>query len=637
MIYSCKFFSCSLRFSSILIFVLLATVHSAVPLRAQENDAALKLRLAQSFEQGGEWERAVELYESLYRSDTNNYVYFDGLRRGYTQLRQFDKAINLIKSRLQVQPTDVGLLASLGGLYYESGSERTADSLWDRIIRFDPKNIGLYRMVAAQMMEHRLFDQAVQTYLAGRKATGNDQAFTEELATMYLVLQQYSAASTEYVKLLRTSPQQLPLVQSRIGSFTIRDEGLRAATEVTREEVKKYPDNTTLRKLDAWLAMEGKDYQTALEEYRAIERLSGSSGSELLNFASRALQDGQYRVASEAYHDITDLSRVTTIVSQARFGYARSAEYLSSQADSASSPAPAREQSQATTESSGVSEIRKSYQEAIGLYEGVIRDYPNSDLAAQSYFRIGTIRMNKFLDFNGAIEAYTKARKTAQTLELGGEALSKIAEVYVAENDLPSARKEYHSLTMIPLPAYQQRALFRIAEIDYFEGKFDTALTALKQLAANLNSDISNDVLTLEYFIAENNTTNPAALVAYAKADLLLRQLRYSESLALFNDVVRRFPGSFLVDDASMKIGELQLLLNQPEDALSTFRHIVEDMPESILRDHAQMKIAETYQFVLKDKAKAIAAYEFILAKFPHSLYLEEARKRIRLLRGDST
>ena len=77
--------------------------------------------------------------------------------------------------------------------------------------------------------------------------------------------------------------------------------------------------------------------------------------------------------------------------------------------------------------------------------------------------------------------------------------------------------------------------------------------------------------------------------------------------------------------------------LNFVPEGLSTFQHIVNDMPESILRDKAQMKIAQTYQHTLKDKEKAIAAYEQILTKFPNSLYVEQARKQIRHLRGDAS
>ena len=266
----------------------------------------------------------------------------------------------------------------------------------------------------------------------------------------------------------------------------------------------------------------------------------------------------------------------------------------------------------------------------------MIHDYPNSDLAAQSYYRIGMIRMEQFFDLNGARESFARAKAVAPTANLAVDASMKTAEVYVLQNDLPAARKEYQNLLSTPVPQHQQSIQFRIAELDYFDARFDSALTELKPLTASLNSDYSNDALLLQYFIMENKGTALSALSGYAKADLLMRQRKYSESLARFSEVVKVYPTSLLVDDATLKMAELQLSLDHPNEALSTFLHIVNDMPESILRDRAQMRIAETYQRILKDKEKAIAAYEQILVKFPNSLYLEQARKRIRQLRGDA-
>jgi outer membrane protein assembly factor BamD (BamD/ComL family) len=58
-------------------------------------------------------------------------------------------------------------------------------------------------------------------------------------------------------------------------------------------------------------------------------------------------------------------------------------------------------------------------------------------------------------------------------------------------------------------------------------------------------------------------------------------------------------------------------------------------MPTSVLRDRAQMRIAEVYERLLKDNVKAVEAYERLLEQFPTSLFVEEARKRIRALRGE--
>ena len=64
------------------------------------------LRLAQSFEQAGEYGRASRLYEDLLRSDSLNFVYFEGLSRCYEQLKNYDAAIALDINRLRLEPPD---------------------------------------------------------------------------------------------------------------------------------------------------------------------------------------------------------------------------------------------------------------------------------------------------------------------------------------------------------------------------------------------------------------------------------------------------------------------------------------------------------------------------------------------------
>jgi tetratricopeptide (TPR) repeat protein len=84
-----------------------------------------------------------------------------------------------------------------------------------------------------------------------------------------------------------------------------------------------------------------------------------------------------------------------------------------------------------------------------------------------------------------------------------------------------------------------------------------------------------------------------------------------------------------------MKIGELHLKLKQTNEAIAAFRFIADSIQLSILKDRAQFRIAEISENVLHNKVLAITAYEKLLERFPNSLYAEQARKRIRLLRGD--
>ncbi|HXG38752.1 MAG TPA: tetratricopeptide repeat protein [Bacteroidota bacterium] len=609
----------------------------ALPLKAQQGDALARFRLAQSYEQEGSWERALPVYESLYQSDPNNILYFDGLRRSYTQLKQYDKAKKLVRDRLLRLPNDQQLLSILGSLHYLSGEEVQADSLWRLVIQSDPKNIGLYRLVAQQMLENRLFDRAIQLYLRARAETGQERAFAEELSWLYGSFQQYALATKELIAMLRANPAQLVSIQSRFAAFISREGGAREAIAVVKEEVQRSPRDIPLRMLLAWLHMEQKDYDAALAEYRIIDSQRNAAGQDLFSFAQRALQEKAYRAAAAAFREVVNEYPTKERLPFARYGFARAIEELSAERDSTGAGVSGILSSVEIPENIGrISETRPSFQAALALYDALVREYPRTDFAAQAYLRIGFIRRNRFFDLDGALEAFEQVRRSTPSPHLVFDATLQIGEVLTAKNDLPGARREYEALATITMTELRDRALLKLAELDYFEAKFDSSLAKLQTLATNVATDLANDALQLQYFIQENKSTFPAALKAFAEADLLVRQNKHSEALQRFKEIIQLYPLALLVDDAVMRTGELSLKLKKVDEALAAFKKVAQEMPTSIYRDFAQFRIAEVYENVLMDKQKAIETYELVLSHYPNSMYAQEARKRVRLLRGDN-
>jgi tetratricopeptide (TPR) repeat protein len=587
---------------------------------AQDSDKLVKLRLAQGFEEAGEWERAVALYEDLSTLEPNNFLFLDGLQRGYTQIKEYSKAINVIRRWLISQPGDINKMTTLGGLYYDSGNDAAADSVWKSVIAIDPHNMQIYRIVANEMLQHRMYEQCIRIYLDGRSMSKSDAAFADELGNLYAMLQQYKSATKEYLRLIITTPEQLSFIQSRLVTFTVKPEGISAASETVQDELKNSPDNITLHRLYAWLLSENRHYDSALEQYRIIDRLSNANGNELFNFSQRLHQEHAYKTAAEAFKEIIDEHKNSELLPYARFGYARTLEELITQTDTAVSSL----------------EPQLTYNNPIQLYESIAAEHANIDLDAQSLYRIGVIKFDKLFDLDGALKAFDRMKDVPTTSNISHDAVLKMGDIQIARNNLTEARKEFDRLSKVSLVVYQDQAAFKMAELYYFEAKFDSALSMLKRFDTNLNTDLTNDALQLQYFIQENNTSAPQALIEFSKADLLMRQHKYSESLVQFQDIVKHYSTVLLVDDAMMKIGELQFLLKRPNEAITAFHFVADSIQLSILKDRAQFRIAEIYQKVLNNTAQAIEAYEKLLAQFPNSLYAEESRKRIRLLRGDA-
>lgn len=87
---------------------------------SQSADEVNQLRIAQALEQAGEYDKALEFYQELYRLEPDNFVYFDGLRRTYMNLKEYAAAQALLQAKLKSEPADVVLMCQLADVSIKS-------------------------------------------------------------------------------------------------------------------------------------------------------------------------------------------------------------------------------------------------------------------------------------------------------------------------------------------------------------------------------------------------------------------------------------------------------------------------------------------------------------------------------------
>jgi len=71
------------------------------------------------------------------------------------------------------------------------------------------------------------------------------------------------------------------------------------------------------------------------------------------------------------------------------------------------------------------------------------------------------------------------------------------------------------------------------------------------------------------------------------------------------------------------------------DDAIPFLEKIVSSFSTDILADDALFHLAEIFEIQKEDKEKALEYYKSLLINYKGSLYSTEARKRVRLLRGE--
>lgn len=586
-------------------------------------------RIAQSFESSGEYERAAALYESLYKKDSLNYVYFDALRRVYIQLKEIDKAIDLSYRRLRRAPFDFALQTSIGGLYSTAGDTVKADSVWNFVLSSAKKNSMIYRTVANEQANNRLFTKAIATYLKGRRDLGDPNAFANDLAYLYTFMMDYKNATREYIRLLEQNDQQFDFIKSRIISFAEQDQGLASALEVITDALND-KETIPLLRLKMWLLMEDNRYADAFTVAEKIERTINSGGREIFQFANQAFGEREYGIAAKAYTFAVQSGLSMQFIPQAKMGYARCIEELSGLTDTAVAHLKGNALS--------LLDIHPSFSAAIALFDSIAAQYPYTSVRADAMYRVGLIQYTRLFDLDAAMQTFNALLSIAPAGPMVPTVLSSVGNIFIDQGKLDKAGTTFIKMKESRFASQDQKttAEFMLAKIQFYEGNFDSALVLLKPLTENLKADESNDALLLQYFITENSVLFREALKQYAHAQLLAQQRKASEAVQMFSTIVSTYPSAPLADDALMKKAEYSIQLHLYDTALVAYQQVLNQYTHSIDKDKTQFKIGELYQFFIGDKQQAIKAYEAILEKYPYSLYADESRKRIRMLRGDA-
>ncbi|MBU1298475.1 MAG: tetratricopeptide repeat protein, partial [Bacteroidetes bacterium] len=182
---------------------------------------------------------------------------------------------------------------------------------------------------------------------------------------------------------------------------------------------------------------------------------------------------------------------------------------------------------------------------------------------------------------------------------------------------------------------YRDKANYALAETDFFKGDIKETLDRLQSLTKNSASEISNDALTLQVLIQENQE-NENILKKFAVGIFFKRQRKFEKAAEIFEAIVKENPKAEIVDESLVNAGDVYSAMHRFEEAISAYDRLIKDFPDNIMSDKSQIKIATVYQFGLKENKKAVEAYQKLLEQFPNSIYASEARRKVRELRGDS-
>ena len=237
----------------ILIIILLAFSLYAQQSSLDQN----QLMLAESYEQKGDLNKAVEIIATLNKKDPSNIQYFNKLNSLYLQLKKYDESVLLINERIAITPQDISLYGMLGSAYYTAGDRTKAYDIWDTAAEKFKTNQMAFRIIANYAIEKRDFEKAIKLLNRGKELSQDPYLFSYDLGELYNITMRYREAAEEYCTLIKSNPSQYAQIENKILSYSSKP----SALDETIEVVSKYKsDNVSFSYLLARLLIERKNY-----------------------------------------------------------------------------------------------------------------------------------------------------------------------------------------------------------------------------------------------------------------------------------------------------------------------------------------------------------------------------------------
>lgn len=607
------------RIPHLTFYFLLSTFYLLPPnLAAQSNQD--EAQLAIRFYQAREYEKALELYQKLYNERPSSYYYMYYLH-SLIELKEFREARKLIKSQQKIDPQAVKYMVDLGYLQYREGHPDRAEKYYQEAVDALQADQHQINALANAFIMKGIYEYAIQTYLKGRELLENTYPFSLELANVYQRTGNEASLFDEYLNLLAYKDSYLRIVQDRLQPI-LADDPDNEKNEQFRiallKRVQEHPEVSVYADLLWWYSVQQKDFELALIQTKALDRRRQEQGDRILQLAQLASANEQYTIAREAYEYLLSKGEDHPYHQIARIEY-ENTRFM----EMTSGPEPDQKEVEAVATSS------RKVLESVGLNRLSVSLVQN--LAHLEAF---------YLDRpDVAIELLNRAISLPD-LDPKQRALCKLeqGDIELFFNDVWEATLLYQQVYRdFKYDLIGQIAKFKNTRLSYFIGEFNWAKAQADILKASTDKLIANDALALSILIGENvgPDSNTMALEIYARADKQVERKQYQKAIQVLDSIPSFFNTHPIFDDILLKKAEIYLQMGSYAMADSLLFRVASEYPDDVLADRALFMQAQLQEKQLQNPEKAKELYLRLLKRYPGSIYVVDARKRIRALRGD--
>ncbi|WP_208503652.1 tetratricopeptide repeat protein [Roseivirga sp. E12] len=588
---------------------------------AQTNDP---VEIAKEYYNQGEFEKAKEEFQKLARNRRNISRIHDTYFKLLLTMEEFDEAEKYLKNVVKNNPTNFIYEVDLGVLYRTQNEEDKANELLENVIKkitdkaAVEKKSNETRFLAQVFFERNFRDKALDTYIKGRNALGQEDLFALDLANVYRLMNKKQPMISEYLNFSKNQPQNLNYVKNSLQRYLQEPADLDTLEMSLYNVIQKEAGNSTYNNLLVWTHLQQKNFSAALRQARALDRRLANNGDNIMNVAMISFRNSDYKTSKKAFgYIIEDFPESPSRRLASRYVLLSEEEVL-----------------------------KKSYpvdttaiRDLIKRYEVYISESRDVFSVMESQRRIALLQAFQLNEIDNAIETLTSMlEQQVGRHNVVAEAKMDLADIYLLNKEPWESILLYGQVErMFKDEPLGYTAKLKSAKLSYFKGDFELAQSNLDILKLATSREIANDALDLSILIKNNTVFDSTDVVMqeYASIELLLFQNQKLEALQAMDSMLVKYNYHSIVDELLYLRAQTERELGNFDSALLSLNKINEAHYFEILGDDALFLTGIIHQDDLGNTESAMTVYNDLLTKFPGSIFVAEARTRFRELRGD--
>jgi tetratricopeptide (TPR) repeat protein len=563
-----------------------------------------------------EYEKAEDIYKKLHQNDPGNGEYYSKYYQCLMVQKKYELTEKLVKKMLKRTNGYPTFYIDLG-LIYDSNNQtdKSKKQYTEAINRINP-DLTIMVDVVAKFTNAQLYDEALRAIQKGRLITGNASLMSMDATKIYSLQNNKQGIIEEQLNTFEQNAYEQDQIQQNFQDYFNDEKDYDLLKNVLLQRLQKFPDQQFYSDLLIWTFIQQQNFDAALMQSIAMDKRMGEDGQRLFQLGQYCKNNKKYDVAIKTFRVIIEKGNSLPYYSPSR------SMLLSTQKEKITSSVYTQ---------ADLITLEKDYQQ----YFLDFGEQTSTAEAMREYASLLALYMNRSKD---AIEILEKIiEKRFGISSFLAQCKLDLGDYYLYDGDVWEAAMMYGQVDK----AYKddplgQMAKYKNAKLSYYAAEFEWAKAQLDILKASTSQLIANDALNLSLLISDNENvdTNQQALRLYANADLLIYQHRYTEALKKLDSINVLFPENDLADDILWMKANIEVNQQNFNKAIELYKVIVDKHKDGIWADDALFTIADIYERKLQNTDLAMKAFQQIIDEFSGSMYMVEARKRFRSLRG---